>query len=151
MFSAPEKVLWFDDDPFWIHPYLDAIRGRGYHVDVSTTVSEAESFIKANLYRLLILDVIIPTKSEQEERLYPPHITKCGRETGLVFYRRMKETLEEAHTSVLVMTIRVDSQIRDMFIQEGLSPEDFATKLALRELPVFLAKVESILELNRYE
>ena len=88
---------------------------------------------------------MIPTKSEAEENLYPPETTDSGLKTGLIFYRRMKERLDKSETRVLVMTVRLDSGIFDEFVKAGLRPENFCTKMSLRETSVFLEKINEVL------
>ncbi len=125
--------------------YEEALKETGFDVTVATTVTTAERLIERERYHLLLLDVMIPTKSESEENLYPPETTDSGLKTGLLFYRRMKEQLDNQHIPVLVMTVRLDSGIFNEFIKAGLNPENFCTKMSLREIPVFLDKIKEVL------
>ena len=148
-----KTILWLDNDPAYINPFVLALRddkmGPGCDVKVITTVTEAEHLIEANRedpYNLLILDVMIPTKNEEEEKNYPPSETADGRHTGLVFYKNMGKTLAGLGTRVLAMTVRLDSEISRDFVEAGLPEKCFATKLELRDITAFLSKVNHLLE-----
>lgn len=143
-----KNILWLDNDPTWIDPYVAAIKQMGHEVTVVTTVTKAELAIKSNRYDLLILDVMVPTKTEEEEIAYPPELTKGGTQTGLVFYQRMKELIVAADTRVLAMTLRLDEKIKDAFIAEGLPADSFATRLTLRDVSVFSEKLLALLGLE---
>ena len=140
-----KQILWLDNDPSYLETYDEDLKESGFEVTIVTTVTAAERLVENKRYDLLLLDVMIPTKSEAEEKLYPPEITDAGLKTGLIFYRRVKGKLDEQHTPVLVMTVRLDSGILDEFIDAGLRPENFCTKMSLRERPVFIEKVREVL------
>ena len=138
-----KSILWLDNDPSQVRHNIEALEHSGYHVDVVTRVTEAESMIDARYYDLLILDVMVPTWDVEEERRYPPHETEFGRQTGLVFYRLNKDRLRQAGTRVLVVTIR--GEIREAFEKEGLPREWFSTKFAVWEPSDCVMKVEDVL------
>lgn len=141
-----KSVLWLDNDPAYLTPYVAALIERGYDTQVVTKVLEAEKLVQENRYDLLILDVMIPTKDTSEEVAYPPEATDYGLRTGLIFYRRMRERLRAAKIPVLVMTVRLDSSILEEFKKSGLSQDFFYTKMTLREVPVFIKKIEDIMD-----
>src|SRR5689334_6451707 len=109
-------ILWLDNDPLYIQPYANALVEQKHAVTVVTNVFDAEAAIKRNDFDLLILDVMIPTMSEDEERAYDPRETERGLKTGLVFYQRNKQKLDTAQTQLLVLTVRLDRVIFDEFI-----------------------------------
>src|SRR5437763_13959657 len=121
-----KEILWLDNDPMWTGPYVDALKRKDYQVAVIPNVTEAESLMNHNKYDLLILDVMIPTKSEQEEIAYPPELTRKGTETGLVFYQRIREQLKKSGTKVLVLTVRLDERILDSSVELGLPVNNFS-------------------------
>ncbi|HXQ35476.1 MAG TPA: response regulator [Anaerolineales bacterium] len=139
-----KKVLWLDNDPAYLEDYVKALERAGYNVTVVTNVTAAESALQNEPYDLLLLDVMIPTKSEGEEKLYPPETTDSGLKTGLMFYERMKSVLVARGTAVLVMTVRLDSGIVEGFEQLGLDRRHFSTKMALRETQTFMEKIERL-------
>jgi CheY-like chemotaxis protein len=137
-----KRVLWLDNDKAYLGPYVKAMRELGYKVELATSVPEAESLVQSSSehskpYDLLILDVMIPTKTALEERMYPPDKTDHGFKAGLLFYERNKEKLKNAGTHVLVLTLRIDRDIYQEFVKAGLPEGCFATKFALRDVPVF--------------
>jgi CheY-like chemotaxis protein len=140
----PARILWVDNDLAYIHSYIKALENHGAFVNAVTTAFEAESALERERYDLVILDVMIPTKSEKEEQVYRSEETDLGLKTGLVFYRRNKEKMAKAQTQILVLTVRLDRSIMDEFRNEGLPPECYSTKMQLREIPIFLRRVETL-------
>ena len=139
-----KTILWLDNDPRYIEPYVLAATDHGYKVKVVTSVSAAETLLREQQYSLVIIDAMIPTRSEEEENLYPPEETDRGLKMGVMFYKRVKEVLDAKSTAVLVMTVRLDEAIHDEFKKAGLAEESFATKLALRKANSFLDKIDSL-------
>jgi CheY-like chemotaxis protein len=139
-----KKILWLDNDLAFLKPYKTALEREGHEVTARKTVSEAEELINKVRYDLLVLDVMIPTKSDQEEEIYPPGVTGYGHQMGLFFYRRMKDKLDDAGTPVLVMTVRIDKDLSDDFAEAGLPRENFALKSRLCEVSTFVEKVKEV-------
>ena len=139
-----KRILWLENDPIQLEPYIEFIEEEGYEVTIVKSPTQAEDAIKAGRYDLVILDVMVPTLNAEEEMLYPPALTEHGHKTGLLFYRRMKGELNRSGTSVFVMTVRLDQNIRDEFIKAGLSREHFATKFVMRDVSTFLTKIKSL-------
>lgn len=137
-------VLWLDNDPPQIEPYVVALRRDGIDVRVERTVSGAERALEDEP-GLVIVDVMVPTKSSEEERLYSPDETDAGFKTGLVFFRRNGERIRSYGGKILVMTVRLDEEIYNQFISAGLKADEFATKFSLREVPSFLRRVLPLL------
>ena len=140
-----KKILWLDNDVSYVEPYVEELELEGYATIVVKSVAEAEELIKNNQFALLILDVMIPTTSE-EEKQYPSEMTDFGHKVGLHFYRRMKRFLDAANTRVVVMTIRIDKDISDEFIQAGLPRDCLFTKISVMKTPEFLGKVKGLIE-----
>jgi DNA-binding response OmpR family regulator len=141
----PKRVLWLDNDSSWIHPYVAELIRAGYETRVVTSVSAAESALTHEDYDLLILDVMIPTQTDAEEEVYTAEATVGGTRTGILFFGRMRDRLEESNTVVWVVTIRLEEAIRAEFIAMGLPPECFSTRLAIRERSIFIEKVRAVL------
>lgn len=145
--ARSKKILWIDNDPAYIEPFLMSLEDEGFEVQVAKTVSAGENALaSAHEFCLLILDVMIPTVNEAEEKVYLPDETGNGHRTGLIFYKRMKVKLEELGLPVLVMTVRIDKAITMDFIEAGLALDRFVTKMELRDASDFLAKVQSVIE-----
>ncbi|MDH3890376.1 MAG: hypothetical protein OEV49_04780 [candidate division Zixibacteria bacterium] len=141
------RILWLDNDASWLTPYVEKLEMAGYEVTTVNRVSQAEEKLCEFTYDLLILDVMIPTKNTEEEKKYPASKTDSGYDTGLVFYRLMKSKLDASGTSVLVLTTRLDKKIADDFTEALLPAGCFSTRLELKDVGVFLAKVEQIMPL----
>lgn len=138
------KILWLENDVGYHKVYADYFRMKGHEVRLTGRVSEAESLLGSGAYDLLILDVMIPTWDENEERDYPPDQTDRGYLTGLVFYRKMQKNPDLRKVPVLVYTIRRDTQLFEAFKQEGLPEDCFATKFEYRDPEALYLKVEEI-------
>lgn len=147
-----KRIMWLDNDTLLIGLMADSLRSADYDVEVIKSVLEAEILINDNTrnpYDLIILDVMIPTLSKEEERVYPPYITDANTATGLAFFRRMKALLKELGTQVFVVTQRLDSSVRDSFVQEGLPIANFATKYLLRKPDNIIRCIQILLESHR--
>jgi CheY-like chemotaxis protein len=141
-----KRILWLDNDRTYIKYYVRALGDEGYEVTVKKSVSEIESAINdGGTYALLIMDIMIPSVSEEEEKRYPPEETDRGLKMGLVFYRRMKGALDSAGTKVLAMTARLDESIQNEFAEAGLPGECFTTKVDVAKVPAFLKKVGELI------
>ena len=140
------RILWIDNDRAFLLPFVEEIRDAGYEVDVAGNVSSGSELLRTGGYALVILDVMIPTRSEDEEREYSAEETDLGYRTGLVFYRRHREFLLQQRIPVLVLTVRLDSSIRKEFAAAGLPSDCFATKYALSDPVALAAKMQSMID-----
>lgn len=142
----PKKILWLDNDAAnYLEPYVGALRDEGYDVDVAPTLSRADYLLRSRRYDLLILDVMIPTRAAEEEERYPPELTDYGHKAGFVFYELNKGLLDANSTHVLVLTVRLDSDILAEFIKTGLPRACFATKYDMREIGNLLKKIRDLI------
>ena len=137
-------ILWLDNDEFFLKAHLLAMQLAGYEVKQVSTLTEGEKEINERKIRLLILDVMMPVTASEETN-YPPSETDKGHKAGLVFYRKHKETLEEKGREVLVFTIREDPEIREEFIESGLSPDNVMIKSKYADTSLFIRKIKTIL------
>jgi CheY-like chemotaxis protein len=128
-----ETVLWVDNDRAYLFPYIEELEDQGFVVTVAETAYEAERILAERRFDFVIIDVMIPTKSDAEEEVYTPVQTNQGFQTGLVFWRRMKPLLHRHGSRVLVFTVRLDEKIRGEFAADGLSADSFATKFQLND------------------
>jgi CheY-like chemotaxis protein len=138
------KILWLENELRYHQIFADYLRMKGHEVQMTGRVSEAEALLGSGAFDLLILDVMIPTWDEDEEKLYPPDETDRGHLTGLAFYRKMQKNSDLKAIPVLVYTIRLDTQLLDAFRQEGLPDGCFATKFEYRDPEALLQKLEEI-------
>jgi CheY-like chemotaxis protein len=146
MLSAIGKhILWVDNDIPYLRPYVNALKERGYVVNLVASLTGAENLLDDQSFDLIIVDVMVPTQTEDEALNYPYNMTDFGHKSGLVFYNRIKKKLGNKLPTVAVMTVRLDQNIRDEFIQSGLAQSNFITKYSVREVPRFIEKIESML------
>ena len=141
------NILWLDNDRGFLHQHRDFLASNGFDVVPFETAIEAEQAIRdpQASFDLLILDVMVPTWSADEEITYSPEETDQGYQTGLVFWKRNKELLATRGTPVLVFTVRLDESIRQEFKAAGLPDANFASKNELTKPPEFLDKVRSLM------
>ncbi len=81
-------VLFIDDEPRFISPFIDAFHFSGFSVQVLTDVDSAWDIIKARTDEIdaIILDIMMPPG-----RLLEGYETKEGLRTGLLFLELMKD------------------------------------------------------------
>jgi len=149
--TLPEKpkILWFDDDVKYIAPFVKALEATGYSVTTARSLTETAAKLDGpERFDMLILDAMITTLSEYEERLYSPADTGRGTATGPFFYKKWKNTLKSKGTIVLALTVRMDVHIKSLFLEAGLPENNFARKVELRKVPTFLKKVVGLLAVS---
>lgn len=147
--TAAARVLWLDNDPAYVYPFVVAMREQNINVDVVRTVSEAEARL-AERYDGIIVDIMIPVTEEEEgSKGYAGDVTDDSHSTGLEFYRRFGADLAMRGVVVIVMTVRVDRQIRDRFLRLGLPKQNFVMKMELRDSHVFVERVRQLLSAQR--
>jgi CheY-like chemotaxis protein len=147
------RILWLDNDLAETKPYVSALTRNGYDVTVVKSVSECEQRLGADTvashFDLLILDVMVPTKNETEEEKYPPDVTQRGTVTGLAVWKQWSDRLSKNGTKTMVLTVRLDQNVKDEFIVAQLPKEAFATKLDLRDTEKFVAHVNRVLGIGQ--
>jgi CheY-like chemotaxis protein len=141
-----KRILWLDNDPAYLIPFVRALQEEEYQVTVVESLTEAEESLQQDSFDLMIIDVMIPTLNSSEEARYQPEETDLGYKTGLIFYKHNREALNKSGTRTMVMTVRLDKSIRDEFIKAGLPTDAFATKYQMSEPINFLDKVRRTLE-----
>ena len=142
-------VLWVDNDSGRLKPWVTTLQQAGYNVDIVVRPLEAEERIRHGRYVLVILDIMMDTRTVEEEREYPPEQTDRGRKLGLLLFKKMNSVLTQRNLPVLVLTNRLDREIMDMFLQAGLPADAYETKLGLRDVKTFVRKVDLLIALGR--
>ena len=142
-----KPILWLDDDPTYTKAWCRALEKVGYTVTQVYTLSDAKKHLESGInYQLLILDIMIPTMTDEEDSEYPCEKTDEGMKTGLLFYCKYKDHLRHKNIPVLVTSSRTDPTIFQDFLESGLSAEAFETKFALRDPKIL---VEKVIQLTR--
>jgi CheY-like chemotaxis protein len=144
-----QNVLWVDNDPAFVLPFAIALNELEFQVVVARTVSEAEAQLKSATFAAVILDVMIPVTDSELSEGYGAEATDESHQTGLVFYRRVRSTLEERHIPTLILTVRVDKGIMNAFAAEGVRPDRFATKMELREADALVARIRQLVRTEK--
>lgn len=114
------RVLFVDNDPYYLRPLVDHLTANGFDVTSASTVSAAEKLIQNEVFDLLILDVMMPTAQEDELQGYLPSATRFGLDTGIVLYERMMTRLDSVGTKTIVLTTRIDRAVGERFELIGL-------------------------------
>ena len=139
------KILWVDNDVVFLRPAKLRLKLLGHEVNQATTLTQATIEIETNPYDLVILDLMMPVKLE-EENLFPPSETNNGRKSGLALYRRLKSTLESKKIRSLVLTIREESELKKECLEAGISERNYITKSEISDLSLLADRVKQALE-----
>lgn len=143
-----KSILWLENEKNYEMPYIRRLEARGFDLEVVETVTEAQQALERERFDLLILDVMVPTRSQEEEEVFLPGDTDLGAKTGLYFFQMMKSKLDESGTKVLVYTVRIDRETMSAFRDSGLPSDCYETKLSLRNVGDFEAKICELLGVN---
>lgn len=142
-----EKVLWLDNDRAYLLPYVDELLDQGFEVNVVETAADAERELGGGGYGYAILDVMVPTKSAEEELIYSPDATGLGYRTGVVLWSRLRQHFSMHKVAVLLLTVRLDGNIRADLEREGLPRENFATKYQLSDPATLVERLRKLKKL----
>lgn len=137
-------VLWIDNDAEFLGGYADALTGSGFSVDLVTNLSDAAQSLGTVQYDAVIIDMMIPTRSEDEEHLLPPRDTDFGLNAGIAFYRKYRETFTQSGTRPLFLTTRLDARARTLVEEVGLAARNFSTKMEVREPADLVGRVKAL-------
>jgi CheY-like chemotaxis protein len=98
------KILFVDDEKFFMLPYVDAFKSQPdpLEVDVANTADEAIAKLRAEIadgqYDCLVLDVMMPPPSDWEAR------TEYGKFTGIEIVRAYQTELAAIELPVLLLS-----------------------------------------------
>jgi CheY-like chemotaxis protein len=140
-----KRILWLDNDLAYIRPYVNALKAKDYEVHSIPSLSEAESLLGKYKFDLIIVDVMMPTQDKVEVKNYPDVEIDFGNKTGLLFYKRIRGMLGTKLPPVIAMTVRMDQDIKDEFIQVGLRADLFWQKYNVNDITEFLKKIRQVL------
>jgi CheY-like chemotaxis protein len=141
-----KKMLWIDADVLYLEPYIEFFERNGFDVILCGSLTKAREFLTQQKFDIIILDIMIAPTSEEEKSTYDFASTNGGRQAGLVFYIQMKSRLEDQRTPVLVLTQRLDLEIQNRFLAEGVPAKSFARKVDFPEVTRLLEKVLELLD-----
>jgi CheY-like chemotaxis protein len=143
----PWRILWLNNDPALVKAHMGGLSDAGHELEMAKTLTRAIELLAARPWDLLILDVMIPTMTDEEEVTFPPSETAYGLRTGLVFYRWLRGRRNLDGMRVLVLTVDPDRDagLRSAFVAEGLPAACFATLMTLRDADDLVLKVEDMM------
>jgi hypothetical protein len=141
-------VLWLDNDRAYLQPYVDELIDQDFIVVAVETALEAEQQLQSTSFDFVIIDVMVPTRSDEEESLFSPTETNCGYRTGAVFWHRNRDRFVQGRMGVLVLTLRLDEQIRDELAKDGLPRGNFATKYELSDPALLVQRLRNLKRLE---
>lgn len=108
-------ILFIDDEPHYIRPYIQAFELKGFDVKVVNNVDEAWEIIESSQKDILaiIIDIMMPPG-----KLFDLESTKQGLRTGEAFIAKLKD-LDEG-MPVVVLTNAEKSELRHIYHQNCL-------------------------------
>jgi CheY-like chemotaxis protein len=137
---SDHSVLWLDNDPGNIAGLVMALRRSGMDVTVVRKVGAAETLVRREHFDLVLVDVMVPVTEEEITSGYAAEQTEDSLYTGLVFYIRNRQYLVDS--VVVVLTVRIDGEIREKFVAAGLPVENFLTRFEVRDTRRFTAEIQ---------
>lgn len=111
------RVLWIDNDVQYVHVFAEALQDEGYEILTAETITDAKKTLKSTDVDLVLVDIMIPVVSAEEEEEYSPLDTEGGFQTGLLLGRWINKNYPQL--PVVGVTVRLDSTIRDRFMRFG--------------------------------
>lgn len=80
-----KKILFIDDEPYYVRAHIDALIDEGYKVDKAGDGNEALEKLKDSEYDLIVLDIIMPPGDLEN--------TNNGMRTGLRIHEIIRRQL----------------------------------------------------------
>jgi CheY-like chemotaxis protein len=144
MDTTPYRILWVEDDAVLA---LEAALGdAGYIVDHAYFLSDAEECLKAHVYDLVVLDVLMAIEPEDAAIGYTAMETAGGNEAGMVFVRRHAQDFKRRNTGVLVYSaIGDESDVTAKFVDLGVPADNVLYKVSQANVVYLLENIDKIL------
>jgi CheY-like chemotaxis protein len=143
--AEKKTILWVENDPMYIRPYVEALKDEGFNVLVEKTVGAAKrTILEEPNIDLALLDVMIPLSETEDDQ--DPSETDNGYRAGVALGRWIRE--HKPNLPFIGLSVRVDSEIENWFREYGAG---FITKFALRDVKTFLDYIKAALGLKIME
>ncbi len=94
--STKNKILLVEDEPGIVEMYSIVIKGAGFDLDVAVNREAAERLIAANDYKLVLLDIIIPSA--------PKQALHFDQREGFIILEKIRKNKRTQHWLVLTLT-----------------------------------------------
>jgi CheY-like chemotaxis protein len=105
--KARPKILFVDDDLYYIHSLVEGLQYEGYEVSVALDADKALALAGVHDFDLVILDVMMPPGTLGEFE------TQSGYKTGIVLSLKLREM--RPHLPILALTSLVSEEVVDWF------------------------------------
>jgi predicted nucleotide-binding protein len=139
-----KTLLWVDDNPYQIRPYVLALNDVGYEVIIAESPGEAKRLFSNNEdIQFAILDVMIPLREGDNE---DPFETAMGHDTGVALGRWLRR--QRPDVRFVGFSVRLDREWKEWFERYGAGS---ATKLEMRNVSNFVAFIRDTFELENKE
>lgn len=135
--TKEQKILWIDDDPYQLHPYVLALQDEGFEIIVVSTVSDGRKVMLANDIGLVIVDVMLPPETNELVN------TKGGFESGLVFARWARNNFP--HTRIVGFSHSNDPDVIAWFKKHGAA---FISKFQAEQTSSVIDQLRGLIERN---
>lgn len=91
-----KKILFVDDEPYFMRAHIEALKDEGYTVDQAEDGNEALEKVEVSEYDLIILDIIMPPGDLEN--------TNAGMRTGLRIHEIIRQQLRLT-TPIVFLTV----------------------------------------------
>ena len=108
-----KHILFVDDEPRWVDPYMRELSEAGFDVHHESTVMAALHYLSSHedQLSLLILDIMMP-----HGPVFTAEETRDGRRTGIALYKRVRKTARAL--PVILLTNVSDEVVKEYAQQE---------------------------------
>lgn len=139
------QLIWVDDEPMWVEPYIDYLEESGYKVrfylDADSADAEYDKLVDA---KAIILDVMMPGGS-----LFTYTQTEGGQRTGLLLLALWKDRIIARKQPVFVLTNRdvplITAGIEAFKFPKGLLAVEHKKNTSIKDFP---RRMEALLRSN---
>ena len=135
-------ILFIDEEPEYIRPYIEALRDEGYKVTLATTVDQAYRLLDEQEFDLIVLDLIMPPgQSEKKETREELNYA----ETGIRLCKYIRDKLGFIDIPIIFLTVVTDptihQEIRKLERRYGLKPRILIKPILPSEVVTEVRKV----------
>ncbi len=138
-------ILWVEQDK-QMKSYIEFLELNDYRVVQEGSLTRAEAFLKNGKFDCVIVDMMLSTTPDEERYRYRHELTEGGLQTGLVFIERILRFLDTNKTTIMVLTQRLDNNIRNKCESMGIAGRAFVIKSDVEEAGQLLNRINLLVE-----
>lgn len=129
-------ILFIDDEPRIVEPYIEAISEKGFEVRVLTSVTEVDAFLEAreHIPKCIILDIMFPGEGDFSRTL-----TSDGLTTGMPLFASLRSYFPDV--PVIIFTNASSISVKKFFQSQEKCSFYYKTDLLPCELANLVAVV----------